>query len=76
VIVGNKCDMEHIREVPTEMGKKYADKFGIPFFETSAKLRTNVEEAFLAVVKQIVKYNPEKTKKKYKKDRRSLCDIM
>ena len=68
--------MESQREVPTEMGKKYADKFGIPFFETSAKTKLNVEEAFLAVVKEIIKSNPEKTKKKYKKDRRSLCKIM
>jgi len=38
VIVGNKCDMEAQREVPTDVGRKYADRFGIPFFffETSA----------------------------------------
>lgn len=76
MIVGNKSDMEEDREVPTEVGKKYADKFGIPFFETSAKTRMNVEEAFIAVVKEILKSTPEKTKKKYRKDRRSICTLM
>lgn len=68
--------MEADREVPTEMGKKYADKFGIPFFETSAKTKLNVGEAFIAVVKEILKSTPEKTRKKYRKDRRSICVMM
>jgi len=77
VIVGNKCDMESQREVPTDMGRKYADKFGIPFFETSAKNKVYVEEAFMAVLRQILKYSPDKVKKKYKKDhRRSVCVVM
>lgn len=77
VIVGNKCDMEAQREVPTEVGRKYAEKFGIPFFETSAKQRINVEEAFLEVVRQIIRYNPEKTKRKYKREsRKFLCTLM
>eukprot|EP00026_Physarum_polycephalum_P015290 Phypoly_transcript_15932.p1 GENE.Phypoly_transcript_15932~~Phypoly_transcript_15932.p1 ORF type:complete len:161 (+),score=13.83 Phypoly_transcript_15932:409-891(+) len=77
VIVGNKCDMEEHREVAMEMGKKYADKFNIPFFETSGKTRLNVAEAFQAVVRQILKYTPEKTRKKYKKDgRRTVCVTM
>ncbi len=45
-----------------EQGKKLADEFGIRFFETSAKLNTNVDAAFLAIASDIVerlKENPE-----------------
>jgi len=76
VIVGNKCDMALQREVPTEVGRKYAEKFGLPFFETSGKLRTNVDEAFMEVVRQILKYSIGGTRKKPKKDRKSYCILM
>ena len=37
ILVGNKCDMEDKRVIPTARGQALADEFGIPFFETSAK---------------------------------------
>jgi len=37
VLVGNKCDMDDKRVIPTARGQALADEFGIPFFETSAK---------------------------------------
>jgi len=43
-------------------GKALADEFGIKFFETSAKMNTNVDEAFLAIASDIVerlRENPE-----------------
>jgi len=55
VIVGSKCDLEDSREVSTEEGKELAKKFRCPFFETSAKVRTNVEESFIEVVREIKK---------------------
>ncbi len=39
-----------------------ANEYGIKFFETSAKLNTNVDEAFMSIAKDIVerlKVNPE-----------------
>ena len=36
VLVGNKVDIEEERVVSTEQGKMFADKFKVPFFETSA----------------------------------------
>lgn len=45
-----------------EQGKAIADEYGIRFFETSAKMNTNVDEAFLAIASDIVerlKENPE-----------------
>lgn len=63
VLVGNKCDVtDSERKVTPEQGKKLAAEFGIKFFETSAKLNTGVDEAFMTISKDIVerlKINPE-----------------
>lgn len=45
VLVGNKSDMaDEQRAVPYARGAALAAEYGIPFFETSAKDTTNVEE--------------------------------
>ena len=63
ILVGNKCDLEEHREVATDAGQQVAKSYGIPFMETSAKKRINVEEAFYQLVREIRKYkkkrNPE-----------------
>lgn len=43
------------QKVQFDQGKKLADEFGIKFFETSAKEKINVDEAFLAISKDIVR---------------------
>lgn len=58
VLVGNKTDLRDLPEPPagsvtTEMGRQVAQKFGIPFFETSAKSANHVEEAFMTLVAAI-----------------------
>ena len=46
VIAGNKCDLESYRKVEQNEGMSLAKSWGVPFFETSAKVRVNVEESF------------------------------
>ena len=55
VIVGNKMDLEDERFVIKSEGEDLAKKWGIPFFEVSAKLGTNVQEAFHSLIRQIYK---------------------
>ena len=53
LLVGNKCDLETRRAVSTEQAREFADGLGIEFLETSAKMSTNVEKAFMTMAAQI-----------------------
>ncbi|GFP89474.1 RAS-related protein raba5c [Phtheirospermum japonicum] len=53
MLVGNKCDLENIREVSVEEGKAFAEEEGLFFIETSALDSTNVREAFEIVIREI-----------------------
>jgi small GTP-binding protein len=70
VVVANKCDLEHERQVSTQgiaihcilrlmwaEGKALANSFGCKFIETSAKNRINVDEAFYSLVREIRRFN-------------------
>ncbi|XP_050514192.1 GTP-binding protein Rit1-like [Diabrotica virgifera virgifera] len=60
VLVGNKFDLHVQRKVSTEEGKSLARQFGCPFYETSACLRTYVDDAFHTLVREIRKKEREK----------------
>ncbi|KAJ3681213.1 hypothetical protein LUZ60_015702 [Juncus effusus] len=53
MLVGNKCDLENIREVSVDEGKTLAETEGLFFMETSALDSTNVKTAFEIVIKDI-----------------------
>ena len=53
MLVGNKCDLENIREVTLEEGKSLAEAEGLFFIETSALDSTNVRTAFEMVIREI-----------------------
>ncbi|RLV90920.1 Ras-related protein RSR1 [Spathaspora sp. JA1] len=56
VLLGNKCDLEDERVLSIEDGVKVCQDWGlVPFYETSAMYRTNVDEAFIDVVRQIMR---------------------
>ena len=46
VLVGNKCDNEAARAIPTARGQALAESVGVRFFETSALTGAGVEQIF------------------------------
>ncbi|KAK3743345.1 hypothetical protein RRG08_061281 [Elysia crispata] len=54
LLVGNKCDLEDLREVSTEEAKNLAHTQSfIGAVETSAKENTNVDDTFLKMAKEL-----------------------
>lgn len=56
LLVGNKSDMDHRRQVTFEEGAKFAKDNGLIFLETSAKTASNVEEAFIHTAQKIYEH--------------------
>jgi len=54
-LMGNKNDLEGQREVSFEEGHALAKKWNCPFFETSAKTNTNIEDSIFALVREITR---------------------
>jgi GTPase SAR1 family protein len=50
--VANKCDLD-TRDVTTQEGQALANELGCPYFESSAKIHVNVEEAFQELVRLV-----------------------
>lgn len=59
VVVGNKRDLEANRQVSLDEGQALSLELGCPFFEASAALRHNVDEAFHEIVRVIRKREKE-----------------
>ena len=55
VLVGNKAHKENKREVSYDEGKSLAQKYGIQFFEVSAKTGQNIDELFYYTIDEISK---------------------
>ncbi|KAJ6457980.1 ras-like protein [Mycena sanguinolenta] len=60
IIVANKCDLEAWREVSMQEGRDLAEELGCTFMETSAKEGVNVEEAFIDVIRQMLRSKKSK----------------
>ncbi|KAJ5074314.1 ras di-ras and rheb family members of small gtpase superfamily [Anaeramoeba ignava] len=56
IIVGNKNDVENLRQVKKEEGEEFAFKNGCPFFEISTKARYNIDETIITLLREIRKY--------------------
>jgi len=57
ILIGNKCDLGEDREITIEEGKAFALRNGMEFMETSAKMNTNVTEAFETLGKLMIEFN-------------------
>jgi hypothetical protein len=58
--VGNKSDLRHLRAVPTDEAKAFAEKNNLSFIETSALDSTNVETAFHNILTEIYRIVSQK----------------
>ncbi|KAJ3438608.1 ras-like protein [Anaeramoeba flamelloides] len=81
ILVGNKNDLEEQRQVLVEEGKLYANSIQIPFIETSAKSKDNIQKAFFHLVRMIrkTKFTSETERQKpktEKKKKRFFCQIL
>jgi Ras-related protein Rab-1A len=54
ILIGNKTDLAHSRQVSFEEGQQFAKHHDISFIETSARTAENVEQAFLTVTKELM----------------------
>ncbi|KAM3497411.1 hypothetical protein MY10362_009239 [Beauveria mimosiformis] len=55
VIVGNKADLEDSRAVPRAKGFSISQRWGAPYYESSARTRTNVDEVFIDLSRQMLR---------------------
>lgn len=53
LLVGNKADLAERRQVPAQDAEARAQQWRVPYVETSAKTRTNVDKAFYDLMKMI-----------------------
>ncbi|MGH0175723.1 UNVERIFIED_CONTAM: hypothetical protein FKN15_071492 [Acipenser sinensis] len=60
MLVGNKSDLRHLRAVPTDEARAFAEKNTLSFIETSALDSTNVEEAFKNILTEIYRIVSQK----------------
>jgi len=61
MLVGNKSDLKHLREVPTDEAKEFSEKNGLSFIETSALDSTNVDTAFQNIITEIFRQSAQPT---------------
>lgn len=61
LLVGNKCDLNARRKVPLEEALRLADQWKVPYVETSAKTRLNVEKVFSDLMVEIYKRKKQET---------------
>ncbi|XP_034374181.1 ras-related protein Rab-27B isoform X3 [Arvicanthis niloticus] len=55
VLIGNKADLLDQREVNERQARELAEKYGIPYFETSAATGQNVEKSVETLLDLIMK---------------------
>ncbi|KAJ7307374.1 hypothetical protein JRQ81_009388 [Phrynocephalus forsythii] len=72
VLVGNKSDLESLRQVSKGEGADLAREFACPFFETSAAFRYYIDDIFHAVVREIRRKEKEAAMASEKKSRPRL----
>lgn len=74
VLVGNKCDLIDQRVITNEQGESLARKFGgCTFLEASAKTKSNVDQIFHDLIRQI---NANQPKDHVAKKKKGACMLI
>ncbi|KAI0012076.1 ras family-domain-containing protein [Xylariaceae sp. FL0662B] len=55
VICGNKSDLEDVRTVQRTKGFSISQRWGAPYYEASARTKTNVDEVFIDLCRQMLR---------------------
>lgn len=76
VLIGNKSDLGDQRQVSTQEGMEAAKTFRCKYIETSAKNRTNVDEAFYTLIREINSNLVPVEEKKKKRINTKKCLIL
>lgn len=81
LLVGNKKDLDSRRQVPLEEANQRAHSWSVPYVETSAKTRENVDKVFYDLMREIrsrkMKASQQNNgQKKRKKDSKRKCIIL
>jgi len=59
ILVANKSDLQHMRQVSTEEGQAMANQWECPFYETSAALRHFVDDTFHGIIREVRTHEKE-----------------
>ncbi|KJH45578.1 Ras family protein [Dictyocaulus viviparus] len=70
LLVGNKCDLQHQRQVRTDEGIALAEYWSCPFTECSAKNNHNVNVTFAEIVREM-NYMQSKAR-----ENKGCCSVM
>jgi Ras-related protein Ral-A len=79
VLVGNKADLAEERQVTQEVAIAKAEEWKVPYVETSAKTKQNVDKVFYDLVREIRSRKMEdgsKSASKPKRDKKKMCTIL
>jgi len=80
ILVANKSDLDERRKVSREETEHRAASWGVPFVETSAKTKTNVDKVFFDLMREIRARKSEEGGKvdgnNTKKRRKIKCSIL
>ncbi|KAF9048492.1 small GTPase superfamily [Panaeolus papilionaceus] len=76
VIVGTKLDLVNEREVQRATIQNLSAKWGLPFYETSAKRNWHVADVFEDLLRQMRLQYPQDPSKKRKKRHSTGCVVM